>query len=93
MAVAIQMMVSACEMLTRGRVHQGGLDGLPMVASYISVFLSGIFHQLSLSETYNPGFITYQDLSRRDPSQCFQQFLSYPFCGCHLKESNKSERD
>lgn len=63
MAVAIQMMVSACEMLTRGRVHQGGLDGLPMVASYISVFLSGIFHQLSLSETYNPGFITYQDLS------------------------------
>lgn len=69
------MMVSACDVLCRRRVHQGGLDGLPMVASHISLFSVVFSHQLSLLETYIQDFITYQDPSWRDPSECFQPFL------------------
>lgn len=40
---------------------QGGLYGLLRLVSHIAVFLGGIFHQLSLSETYVQDFITYQN--------------------------------
>lgn len=56
-------MASACDMLCRGRVHQGGLDGLPMLASHISLFSVVFSHQPSLLETYIQDSITYQDLS------------------------------